>query len=165
VRGQFQRYQGVGPRLVSDSNDPAQKGKLSLLYRPSLRADDFKTDAYYRLEFGFPGAVQNDTAVPILVHARESTPILQAAYPARTHAGANMTLDATGSYNTQHTPLQFTWRQTGGVQINYPTPCGQNYLRRADALCTGGGLGGALPRPDEASQISVYPPARTGYHS
>ncbi|HLK58451.1 MAG TPA: hypothetical protein VKU00_17920 [Chthonomonadaceae bacterium] len=122
VRGEFQRYQGVGPRLVSDSNDPALKGKLSLLYRPALRTDDFKPDAYYRLEFGFPGAVQNDTAVPILVHARESTPILQAAYPARTHSGATMTLDASGSYNTQHAPLQFTWRQTGGAEVKLSDP-------------------------------------------
>lgn len=122
VRGQFLQYKAVGPRLVSDSNDPELKGKLRLFYSPTVRNTDFVPSAFYRIEVGYPGTVQNDTAVPVAIHARESSPILQVTYPYFGHTGAELVLDASGSYNVQATPLQLTWRQVSGPPVTLPDP-------------------------------------------
>jgi hypothetical protein len=122
VRGQYTFYRPVGPRVVSDESDPTLKGKLSLYYRPAVRADDWKPGSFYRVEIGYPGAVQNDSSVPVTIRAKESAPILRVVHPVHAHVGGVMTLDATGSYNTQQTPLQLTWRQIDGAQAPLADP-------------------------------------------
>ena len=114
-KGEYTFYKPVGPRMVTDEGKA--KGKLRLLYRPSTDAKNWNPDALYQVEIGYPGEVQNDSAVPVAVRARASSPIVNVAYPAHAHVDATVTFDATGSYNVQSSPLQYTWRQTGGVYI------------------------------------------------
>jgi hypothetical protein len=121
-QGEYSFYKPVGPRIVSDENDSKLKGKLSLLFRPAARKAEWKPDGYYRVEIGYPGAVQNETAAPVIVHARASSPIVRIAHPTQAHVGAVIMLDAAGSYNLQGTALQFTWRQIGGAQMKIATP-------------------------------------------
>lgn len=121
-KNEYSFYKPIGPRIVSDEGDAATKGKLSLLYRPDMRPKEWKPQSYYRVLLHYPGEVQNDQAVPIIVHARASSPIVHLAYPVRGHVGASMTLDASGSYNIQNTPLQFTWRQVGGAKVTLTNP-------------------------------------------
>ncbi len=121
-KGEYTYYHPIGPRVVSDENDRSLKGKLHILYAPSARRDDWKPDAYYQVEIGYPGEARNDTAVPILIHAQASSPILRLSAPTEAHVGAAVTLDAGGSYNLQGTPLRFTWRQIGGAKVALADP-------------------------------------------
>jgi hypothetical protein len=116
-KGQYTFYRPIGPRVVSDENEIAQKGKLRLFYRPDSQISEWRPDSYYHVAIGYPGELKNDTAVPIVVRAKASSPIVRLSYPIHAHAGAVVTLDATGSYNLQGTPLQYTWRQVGGSYV------------------------------------------------
>jgi hypothetical protein len=122
ARGEYTFYHAIGPRLVSDENDRALKGKLHILYSPSARPTDWKPDSYYHIGIGYPGEARNDTAVPVIIHARASSPIVRVGYPLRAHVSAAVTLDASGSYNLQGTPLAFTWRQIGGAKVTLTDP-------------------------------------------
>ena len=119
-KGEYGFYRPVGPRVVSD--DGKEKGKLKLLYKPSAKAEEWKPDALYQVEIGYPGEVRNDTAVPVVVRAQASSPIVNVVYPAHAHVGANILFDATGSYNVQSSQLTYTWRQTGGAYIKLADP-------------------------------------------
>jgi hypothetical protein len=121
-KGEYTFYKPIGPRVVSDENDDSLKGKLRLLYRPSARPSDWKPNAYYQVEIGYPGEVRNDTAVPVTVHAEASSPIVRVAYPLQAQVGATLTLDARASYNVQGTPLRFTWQQIGGAKVTLADP-------------------------------------------
>jgi hypothetical protein len=133
-KSEYTFYKPTGPRVVSDLADAATKGKLHLLYRPETAGAKWNPNAYYRVALGYPGEVRNDTDVPILVHARESAPILRISGPARAHVGAAVTLDATGSYNLQGTPLLFTWRQIGGARVQITNPHSPRLTFTAPAL-------------------------------
>src|SRR5207248_1514479 len=106
----------------SDDNDPALKGRLSLLYQPSSHAANWRPDSYYRVAVGYPGELKNETDVPITVRARASSPILRTSYPARAHVGTELILDASGSYNLQGTPLHVTWKQVAGPAVALTNP-------------------------------------------
>lgn len=119
---EYSFYTPVGPRLVTDNNDKKLKGKLHLLYHPASAKKEWKPEGYYRVEVGHPGSEQNDTHVPIIVHAHASSPIVRGVYPVHAHVGAAVTLDASSSYNLQGSPLQFVWRQVGGARVNLSNP-------------------------------------------
>lgn len=110
----FRPFNLVGSGAVTDNNE--KKGEMKLLYRPA-RSSDWKADHQYRVRVVFPGQVDNDTRVPVVVRAKESTPIVQMSAPLHVVAGAAVTLDASTTYNLQGTSLRFTWRQLGGPRI------------------------------------------------
>ena len=116
-KDEYTFYKPVGPRIVTDMGDEKLKGKLALLFAPDTRQNKWQPNAFYRAEIGYPGEVRNETDVPITVHAQASSPIVHVAYPYRAHVGGTIKLDATGSYNVQQTPLQYTWQQVGGAYV------------------------------------------------
>ena len=115
--GDFTPYNTIGPDLRSDAN--AHKGELSLLFVPgtALPATD-----YYHLRVTYPGHVDNETQVPITVYAARSSPIVRLRAPAEAPVGSKITLDASASYNVQHSPLRFAWSQIGGPRALLSAP-------------------------------------------
>jgi len=105
----FTPYNTVGPDLHSDEN--AHKGELSLLFAPGTA---LPSNSFYHLRVTYPGHVDNETQVPITVYAARSSPIVRLRAPAEAPVGAKVTLDASASYNVQHSPLRFAWSQIGG---------------------------------------------------
>ena len=124
--GTFAPYNTVGPQSLEDTNENGDKvPNLSLLYSPSGAdaAMGEKTLAYapnrfYRVGIVFPGRVENESRVPVVVHAKASSPIVQIVAPAHAHVGASVALDASSSFNLQHSPLSYTWTQTGGPRVS-----------------------------------------------
>lgn len=112
--GGFQAYNTIGPKLLSDRN--RRKGELRLLYKPSVRKE-WSPDAFYFVHITYPAKAGNETQTPVIIRATASSPIVRVRYPVRAHVGATVTLDASGSYNVQQTPLRFTWRQIGGPKV------------------------------------------------
>lgn len=112
---EFRPFNQVGAGSVSDNND---KKEMRLLYRPS-KSPDWQADQLYQVHVGFPGFADNETRTPVIVRAEESTPIIQASLPLRAGAGAKVTLDASATYNVQHSPLKFTWVQQGGPRVKF----------------------------------------------
>jgi hypothetical protein len=110
--GQFSPYNTFGPKLLSDGD--AKKGELKLLYRPSVRKAEWKETDFYDVRISCPGKAGNETQAPVVVHAQQSSPVLQLRYPLDVRAGGAMTLDASASYNLQRSELKYTWIQTGG---------------------------------------------------
>lgn len=128
--GTFAAYNTVGPEALEDASATGDKlPGLSLLYKPTI-ADDpegDKTLAYeparfYRVGIVYPGRVENESRVPVVVHAQASSPIVQVAFPAHAHVGAPITLDASATYNLQHSPLTYTWTQIGGPRVTITDP-------------------------------------------
>lgn len=118
--GQFSPYNTFGPKLLSDGD--TKKGELKLLYRPSVRKSDWKESEFYDVRISCPGKAGNETQAPVVVRARQSSPILQLRFPIEARAGGAVTLDASASYNLQRTPLRMTWTQTGGPRVELADP-------------------------------------------
>ncbi|MCS6858878.1 MAG: hypothetical protein NZT92_01000 [Abditibacteriales bacterium] len=118
--GAFRPYNTVGPKLLSDGNQ--RKGELKLLYKPSVRQEAWKPEAFYRVQIISPGKAGNETQTPVIVRARASSPIVQLTYPRRVHVGGAVTMDASATYNLQRSPLQFRWTQTGGPRVQLSDP-------------------------------------------
>jgi hypothetical protein len=117
--GAFKAYNTIGPKLLSDRNQ--RKGELRLLYKPSVRKE-WKPDEFYFVHITYPAKAGNETQTPVTIRAAASSPIVRVRYPVRAHVGATVTLDASGSYNVQQTPLRFTWRQIGGPKVRLDNP-------------------------------------------
>ena len=60
--------------------------------------------------------------MPVVVHAQASSPIVQVAAPAHAHVGAPVTLDASSTFNLQHSALTYTWTQIGGPRVALTNP-------------------------------------------
>ena len=118
--GQFKPYNTFGPKLLSDDNE--KKGELKLLYRPSAKKSEWKENEFYKVSISCPGKAGNETRAPVVVHARQSSPILQLRYPQTVRAGGAVTMDASASYNLQKTELRYTWTQTGGPRVELSDP-------------------------------------------
>lgn len=110
--GEFKPYNTFGPKLLSDGN--TKKGELKLLYKPSIKKTEFKDAEFYSVRISCPGKAGNETQAPVIVHAQQSSPVLQVRHPLEVRAGGSVTLDASASYNLQRSTLKFTWTQTGG---------------------------------------------------
>lgn len=146
----FKPYNEVGGGSVTDNNE--RKGEMKLLYRPS-KSPQWKSSNFYRVYFGFPGKVDNETQAPLVVHAEESTPLVQISAPAHADVGASVTLDASGTYNVQHGTLKYTWQQLGGPRVRLSDPHGAKVTFQVDAMspqqAAWEGLGRALMKhPD-----------------
>jgi len=113
--GTFSYYRKVSAKLISDGN--TNKGEKRLLFRPSVSKSAWKPDEFYRVQVLYPGRDGNEQQVPVVVHAAESAPIVQARYPARAMVGGEVKVDASASYNLQRSNLTFHWKQTGGPRL------------------------------------------------
>jgi len=110
--GEFKPYNTFGPKLLADGN--AKKGELKLLYKPSLKKAEFKEPEFYSVRLSIPGKAGNETQAPVIVHAQQSSPVLQVRFPLDVRAGGSVTLDASATYNLQRSTLKYMWTQTGG---------------------------------------------------
>lgn len=123
--GTFKAYNVKGKKL-HDNNK--RKGELSLRYKPvaNLPTSDTKTktrrvwkaDEFYDFRVYFPGKVNQESQVPIVVKASKSSPIIQLKYPLLAKSDCKFTLDASESYTVQHSELQFSWRQIAGSPVD-----------------------------------------------
>jgi hypothetical protein len=113
----FRPFNLVGTGAVADNNE--KKGEMKLLYRPA-KSPDWKTENHYQALIVFPGQVDNETRVPVVVRAQESTPIIQMTAPLHADVNATAILDASSTYNLQRSPLKFTWTQFGGPRVKLP---------------------------------------------
>jgi len=118
--GQFKPYNTFGPKLLSDDN--LKKGALALLYRPSTKKSEWKEHEVYSVLISCPGKAGNETRAPVVVRARQSSPILQIRHPQSARAGGRVTLDASTSYTVQRSELRYTWTQTGGPKVELSDP-------------------------------------------
>lgn len=116
---QFRPYNITGRTTLSDLGE--KKGELSLRYVPAEVAG-WDPQAFARVGIGYPGKADNETCVPIVVRAAASSPIVRVQHPRHAHVGAEVTLDASGSYNIQGTPLKVTWVQNGGPKVTLSDP-------------------------------------------
>lgn len=114
--GDFDAYNTVGPKLYSDENK--RKGELKLLYHPG-KTKDWDSGKFYRLQVHYPAREYTETRTPLIVRAAASSPIVRVRYPVRAHVGAKVELDASASYNVQHSPLKFHWKQVGGPRVKF----------------------------------------------
>jgi hypothetical protein len=114
----FEAYNKTGKNTFHDDN--ARKGELSLRYNPSIKTNLWKPDSFYHVFVGYPAKKDHETRAPVVVKARQSSPIIQLAYPARARAGALLEVDASSSYTVQGSRLKFTWQQLDGpaLQVN-----------------------------------------------
>lgn len=140
-QGEFEAYNTVGPKLLSDENK--NKGKLKLIYKPA-KAKQWQSNQFYRLHMHYPSREYVETRTPLIVRASASTPIIRVQSPVRSHSGATITIDASATYNTQQTPIQFTWRQIGGprvqlkgqgAKISFVTPLFSPHQAGWEGLC------------------------------
>ncbi len=113
--GRFRAYNVRGQKL-HDDND--QKGRLSLRYLLSDRADDgWRADQYYKVHLYYPGKRDQESLVPVQVHAARSSPIVQVEHPQIVKADSLVRLDASKSYTVQHSQLVYQWRQVAGPKL------------------------------------------------
>jgi hypothetical protein len=116
----FRPYNTTGDRTVNDRVE--NKGELWIRYKPSKNKEKWNADEFYKVGVGFPGQASNETHVPVVVKAKASSPIIQYVYPRTVPLNAVVEIDASASYDTQDSDLKFTWRQTGGPQVEIDDP-------------------------------------------
>lgn len=134
-KGTFRPYNTTGPDIFQDTDDSGKKEGLSLLYKPEVaRKEGWNPARFYRVGVGFPGQVNNDSRVPVIVKGRASSPIVQIVYPDHAHVGATLTIDASSTFNLQRSPLTFTWTQTGGPRVALKNPAATKLAFTAPSL-------------------------------
>ena len=117
--GAFRAYNTKGT-LLNDDNEG--KGERYLRFRPpaSDKTTDANVDARYQVRIYYPGKRGNESRVPVIVRARESSPILRVQHSPLAAAGGRLSIDASSSFTLQSGPLEFRWRQTGGELVELP---------------------------------------------
>jgi hypothetical protein len=113
--GRFKAYNVKGKKLHDDNK---RKGKLALAYRPSIKKDKgWSPDEFYGIRVYYPGKRDQECQVPVVVRARQSSPIIRVSHPLIANADATLVIDASKSYTVQGGELKFTWRQVGGPSV------------------------------------------------
>lgn len=119
----FRAYNTIGPDIYQDTDAQGKKEGIGLLFKPSVaQREGWKSTQFYRVGVIYPGQVDNETNVPIVVHAKASSPIVQVVHPYHAHVGAAITVDASATYNLQHSKLAFRWTQIGGPRVPIKDP-------------------------------------------
>lgn len=132
----FSAYNTIGPELFTDMNDKGEKTEgLALTYLPAKAAKTgFDPSKFYRIGVVYPGKVDNDTNVPVVIKAKASSPIVQVIYPYHAHVGAPVTVDASQTYNLQRSKLTFHWIQIGGPKVALTDPTAPKLTFKAPAM-------------------------------
>ena len=112
----FGAYNQKGTSLHDDNQN---KGERYLRFSPSATKEYYDEGTFYQLRIHYPGKRDHETEVPVVVKASQSSPIIRLAHPVRAKTGASLTIDASGSFTVQHSPLQFHWEQTCGVPVHF----------------------------------------------
>ncbi len=114
--GRFKAYNVRGLK-VHDNNQ--HKGERFLKYLiETCVADGWQADRYYRVRVYYPGKRDQEPRVPVTVHARRSSPIVQVAYPLTARSDASVRLDASASFTVQRSSLTYQWRQIAGPAVD-----------------------------------------------
>ncbi len=123
--GQFKAYNVKGKKL-HDGNK--RKGELSLRYVPLAHTADkdsndkghtsWDPDKFYDVRIYYPGKVNHEPQVPVVIQAEKSAPIIQIEYPMIAKSDARLKLDASNCYTVQQSALQYSWRQLSGVPVD-----------------------------------------------
>ncbi|MCA9126060.1 MAG: hypothetical protein KDB22_03205 [Planctomycetales bacterium] len=121
--GRFRAYNVKGKKLHDGNKD---KGERSLRYRirslSSKAAENgWDPDATYNVRIYYPGKRDQETRVPVVIKSVRSAPIIQVAHPIVAKADASIQLDASRSYTTQDSRLEYTWRQLAGPVVSFQT--------------------------------------------
>ncbi len=114
--GSFRAYNSKGTPLEDENKN---KGERFLRFRPSLKKKLWNTGSFYHVHIHYPGKRDHETRVPVMVHAIQSSPIIQLEHPTRAKTGTNFTIDASGSYTVQQSVLQFHWEQIKGTPVRF----------------------------------------------
>jgi hypothetical protein len=132
----FGAYNTVGPDLFTDMNDKGEKTEgLALNFLPRKAAKEgYDPAKFYRVGVVYPGKVDNETSVPVVVRARASSPIVQVVWPYHAHVGATVTVDASQSYNLQRSKLTYRWTQIGGPKVAISDPTAPKLTFKAPAM-------------------------------
>ena len=111
----FNAYNTKGQKLTDENK---RKGELSLKYRPATQRDSgWIADRFYRVRIYYPGKSDQETRVPVVVHAKRSTPLIRVSRPSLAKADALLTLDASDSETLQQSELVYSWRQLSGPHV------------------------------------------------
>jgi len=119
--GRFKAYNAKGT-LIHDGEEKDIKKKKENLFLKFLLAkvkpeDGWKTETSYKVRIHYPGKNGHESRVPVVVHARQSSPAIRVSHPARAKADSMIALDASASYTVQHSSLKFTWKQLDGPRV------------------------------------------------
>ena len=107
----------VRGKMLTDENK--KKGKLSLRYLLADRRDHgWRPDSFYKVRVYYPGKRNHEPKVPVEVHARRSSPIVQIRAPASARTETRILLDASRSYVVHGSKLIYEWRQLTGPRVN-----------------------------------------------
>lgn len=113
----FGAYNQKGTSL---SDEDKEKGTLTLNYRPRVKTGEgWDPGEWYQLHLYYAGKRGHESQVPVSIRATRSSPIIQRPSIVRGHVGARITIDASQSYTTQGSHLDFRWRQTAGPMARF----------------------------------------------
>ena len=117
--GRFRAYNTKGTQLHDDIKN---KGERYLRYRPAAKGEEtenWQAAGFYKPHIHYPGKRENEPRTPVVIRAQRSSPIVHVRHPARGRADGVVRLDASSSYTVQHSPLEFTWEQIEGPQVDW----------------------------------------------
>lgn len=119
--GQFKAYNATGTQIHDSEEKDTKKKKenLFLKFRPAKTKPEngWKPETSYKVRIYYPGKNGHESNVPVVVHARQSSPIIRVSHPARAKADSIIELDASASYTIQRSGLKFTWKQLDGPPV------------------------------------------------
>lgn len=115
--GRFRAYNTRGTQLHDNDRN---KGERYLRYRPghSDGTEEWRAEHFYRPHIYYPGKRDHTTRAPVIVRARQSSPIVQVRHPSRARVDAEMRLDASASYTVQQSDLTYVWEQIEGPPVH-----------------------------------------------
>jgi hypothetical protein len=114
-----ERFGAYNQKGTSLHDENKNKGERYLRFHPAANDQHFDEGSYYRVRIHYPGKREHETKVPVVIKASQSSPIIRLTHPYRAKSDASFTIDASGSYTVQHSPLQFHWEQTDGVPVSF----------------------------------------------
>ena len=115
--GRFAAYNRKGTQLQDENT---AKGERYLRFKPSLKQSaehGWDSNRFYQIRIFYPGKSDNERRAPVIVKARQSSPIIQLAFTPLAKAEAEVRIDASSSYTAQGSQLDYRWRQTRGVPV------------------------------------------------
>ncbi len=114
--GRFKAYNVRGLKVHDDNK---HKGERALKYLLAGSAEQgWREDQLYRVRVYYPGKRDQEPRVPVVVHAQQSSPIVQVSYPLIARAETTLRLDASASYTLQGSELSYRWRQVAGPAVD-----------------------------------------------
>ena len=152
----FEAYNKVGKNAYSDDNE--RKGELALRYRPAVKTNDWKPDAFYQVLVGYAAKADHETRAPVVVKASRSSPIIQLACTPHARAEVLLEIDASAQFYGAREQTQIsvgTDRRAGGEAS--AAGRGGREVRCAAPGRAASRLGIALPRADAASRLCLHP--------